>query len=262
MDYGLTGKRSLVLASSRGLGKGIAEALASEGSNVLLCGRSEDNLAAGVEAINARGQGTAQYTTIDLSDEDAASALFNVAVEKLGGVDILVNNTGGPPPGSIIAQDGSLWRAQFETMVMRVFEITDLCLPGMRASKWGRIITVGSSGVVQPLPNLGMSNDLRSTLVGWSKTLSNEVASDGITANMVIPGRIHTERVDELDAAASKRTGKSVEDVASASRAAIPAGRYGKVEEFAAVAAFLASQGASYVTGSVIRCDGGTIRSV
>ncbi len=262
MDYGLTGKRSLVLASSRGIGKAIGEALASEGSNVLLCGRSEDKLAAGVEAINAKGQGSAQYTTIDLSDKDAATQLFSVAREKLGGVDILVNNTGGPPPGSIVGVDGALWRAQFETMVMRVFEITDLCLPDMRSSNWGRIITVGSSGVVQPLPNLGISNALRSTLVGWSKTISNEVASEGITANMVIPGRIHTERVDELDAAASKRTGKSVDDIASAARAAIPVGRYGNVEEFAAVAAFLASQGASYVTGSVIRCDGGAIRSV
>jgi 3-oxoacyl-[acyl-carrier protein] reductase len=262
VDYGLTGKRSLILASSRGLGKGIAEALAAEGSNVLLCGRSEDKLAAAAAGINANGQGTAQYTTIDLSDKDASSALFDVAMEKLGGVDILVNNTGGPPPGSIIAQDGSLWRAHFEMMVMRVVEITDLCLPGMRISSWGRIITVGSSGVVQALPNLGMSNALRSTLVGWSKSLSTEVAGDGITANMVIPGRIHTERVDELDAAASKRTGKSVDDVARASRATIPVGRYGKVEEFAAVAVFLASQGASYVTGSVIRCDGGAIRSV
>jgi 3-oxoacyl-[acyl-carrier protein] reductase len=147
-------------------------------------------------------------------------------------------------------------------MVLRVFEITSLCLPAMRDAGWGRVITLGSSGVVQPIPNLGMSNALRSALVGWSKTLSSEVAGDGITVNMVIPGRIHTERVDQLDAAAAKRTGKSVEDIATASRATIPAGRYGKVEEFAAVAAFLASEGASYVTGSVIRCDGGAIKSV
>ncbi len=262
MDYGLTGKRALMLASSRGLGLGIAEALAGEGVNVLLCGRSEDKLAVAVDTINAKGQGKADFTTIDLGDAGSAQALFDVAAGKLGGVDILVNNTGGPPPGSVSGPDADLWRAQFETMVLRVFEMTDLCLPAMRQAGWGRVITVGSSGVVQPIPNLGMSNALRSALVGWSKTLSTEVAGDGITVNMVIPGRIHTERVDELDAAASKRTGNSVEEVSAASRGTIPAGRYGKVEEFAAVAAFLASQGASYVTGSVVRCDGGAIRSV
>ena len=246
MDYGLTGKRALVLASSRGLGLSVAEALAGEGA----------------AAINEKNHGEAAFTTVDLTDSGAAKALFDAAVEKLGGVDILVNNTGGPPPGSVIAPESGVWRAQFDAMVLRVFEITSLCLPAMREAGWGRVITLGSSGVVQPIPNLGMSNALRSALVGWSKTLSSEVAGDGITVNMVIPGRIHTERVDELDAAAAKRTGKSVEDVATASRATIPAGRYGKVEEFAAVAAFLASEGASYVTGSVIRCDGGAIKSV
>jgi 3-oxoacyl-[acyl-carrier protein] reductase len=262
MDYGLTGKRALVLASSRGLGLSVAEALAGEGANVLLCGRSKEKLAAGAAAINEKNHGKAAFTMVDLTDSGSAKTLFDAAVEKLGGVDILVNNTGGPPPGSVVAPESGVWRAQFDAMVLRVFEITSLCLPAMREAGWGRVITLGSSGVVQPIPNLGMSNALRSALVGWSKTLSSEVAGDGITVNMVIPGRIHTERVDELDAAAAKRTGKSVEDVATASRATIPAGRYGKVEEFAAVAAFLASEGASYVTGSVIRCDGGAIKSV
>ena len=123
-------------------------------------------------------------------------------------------------------------------------------------------MTVGSSGVVQPIPNLGMSNALRSTLVGWSKSLSNDLAGEGITVNMLLPGRIHTERVDQIDTGASERTGQSLEQVRAASRAAIPAGRYGRVEEFAKVAAFLASEPASYVTGSLIRCDGGSIRSV
>ncbi len=262
MDYGLTGKRALVLASSRGLGLSVAEALAGEGANVLLCGRSKEKLAAAAAAINEKNHGKAAFTTVDLTDSGSAKALFDAAVEKLGGVDILVNNTGGPPPGSVVAPGSGIWRAQFDAMVLRVFEITSLCLPAMRQAGWGRVITLGSSGVVQPIPNLGMSNALRSALVGWSKTLSSEVAGDSITVNMVIPGRIHTERVDELDAAAAKRTGKSVEDVATASRATIPAGRYGKVEEFAAVVAFLASEGASYVTGSVIRCDGGAIKSV
>lgn len=262
MDFAIAGKRALVLASSRGLGHGLAATLAEEGVHVLLCGRSEDRLASGAESINAKGKGRADYAVIDLAGPDSARKLYDSAVEKLGGVDILVNNTAGPPPGPISGPDGALWRSQFEAMVLRVFEITDLCLPAMRQAGWGRIITIGSSGVQQPIPNLGMSNALRSTLVGWSKTLSSEVAADGVTVNMIIPGRIHTERVDELDAAAAKRLGQPVEDVAAASRATIPVGRYGRVEEFAAMGAFLASARASYVTGSVVRCDGGLIRSV
>ncbi|MEM9814438.1 MAG: SDR family oxidoreductase, partial [Pseudomonadota bacterium] len=141
-------------------------------------------------------------------------------------------------------------------------EITARLLPPMRAQKWGRIITVGSSGVIQPLTNLGLSNALRASLVGWSKSLSNDLAADGVTVNMLLPGRIHTERVDELDAAAAKRTGKTIEETREAAMAAIPAGRYGTPAEFAAVAAFLASDQASYITGSQIRVDGGAIRSI
>ncbi len=262
MDLGLVGKRALVLASSRGLGLGIARALAMEGAHVLICGRSQDRLAAAAEDITTKGPGKAEYVAIDLKQSDSAEVLFAEARKALGGVDILVNNTGGPPPGSITGPDTAVWLEQFEAMVLRVIHLTNLCLPPMRDAGWGRIVTVASSGVVQPIPNLGLSNALRSTLVGWSKTIANEVASDGVTVNMVVPGRIHTERVDELDAAAAKRTGKTVEDVATASRAAIPMGRYGTVAEFSAVVAFLAGVPASYVSGSVIRCDGGAIRSV
>lgn len=261
MDFGISGKRALVLASSGGLGLGIAEALAGEGTNVLLCGRSEDKLAAAVEAINNRGGGTAAFARIDLAEPDAAKVLYDSTVQNLGGIDILVNNTGGPPPGAT-GGDGATWRAQFEIMVMRVMDLTELVLPAMRQAGWGRIITVGSSGVQQPISNLAISNVLRSALVGWSKTLAGEVGANGITVNMLIPGRIHTERVNQLDAGAAKRLGKSVEAVAAASRATIPVGRYGRIEEFAAVAAFLASYPASYVTGSVVRCDGGMIRSI
>ena len=151
---------------------------------------------------------------------------------------------------------------QFQMMVHRVIDLTNRVLPGMREAGWGRILTIASSGVIQPIPNLALSNTLRSALVGWSKSLSNEVAGDGVCVNMLLPGRIHTERVDELDNANASKSGKAVEDVREASRLAIPAKRYGDVAEFAAVAAFLVSGKASYVTGSVIRCDGGATKSV
>mgnify|MGYP002713120472 CR=1 FL=1 len=262
MDLELKNKRALVLASSQGLGRAIAQALVHEGAHVLICGRSADKLAAVAKDMSAGGTGKADYVVADLADAGAAQTLYKAAQEKLGGVDVLVNNTGGPPPGTTSAPAADDWRKQFDAMILRVMEITNLCLPGMRERGWGRILTVASSGVVQPIPNLAMSNTLRSALVGWTKSLSNEVAADGITANMLLPGRIHTERVDQLDEAASKRTGKDLDEVRTAARAAIPAGRYGRPEEFAAVAAFLVSGPASYVTGSAVRCDGGAIKSV
>lgn len=262
MDLDLNGKRALVLASSRGLGLGIAEALAAEGANVLLCGRSADKLAANCEAINARGAGKADYIAADLADASFVETLHKAALDRLGGIDILVNNTGGPPPGGAVGMDVAVLEKQFQMMVQRVIDLTNRVLPGMREAGWGRILTIASSGVIQPIPNLALSNTLRSALVGWSKSLSNEVAGDGVCVNMLLPGRIHTERVDELDNANASKSGKAVEDVREASRLAIPAKRYGDVAEFAAVAAFLVSGKASYVTGSVIRCDGGATKSV
>lgn len=262
MDLGLTGKRALVMSSSRGLGLGIAESLAAEGADVLLTGRSEDKLRAAAERINARGAGKAAWVAADLGDPGAVEVMTRAAEEAMGGVDILLANTGGPPPGRMADADLAILARQFEMMVMRVAEVAAAVVPGMKARGWGRILTVGSSGVVQPIPTLGLSNALRSALVGWSKSMANDLAGDGITVNMILPGRIHTERVDELDAAASERSGTSVEEVAAASRATIPVGRYGTIEEFAKVATFLVSNAASYVTGSLIRVDGGAIRSV
>ena len=262
MDLGLNDKKAVVLASSGGLGLGVASTLVAEGAEVVLAARSTDKLKDAAQTLNAKGPGKAHAITADLTDPAAANALYSAATEALGGVDILVNNTGGPPPGGIEAQDSETWRQQFDTMVLRLIEMTNLCLPGMREKGWGRVLTLASSGIVQPIPNLSISNTIRSALVGWSKSLSNEVAKDGITVNILAPGRIHTARTDQLDAAAAKRQGKTVDEVQSASEATIPARRYGSVEEFAAVGAFLVSAPASYVTGSVIRCDGGSIRSV
>ena len=158
--------------------------------------------------------------------------------------------------------DTESWKAQIDTMLIRVIEITNLCIEDMKAAGWGRILTVASSGVVQPIPNLAMSNTIRSSLVGWSKSLSNETASQGITVNMLLPGRILTARLAQLDKADAERTGKTVEEVAAAGQATIPAGRYGTVEEFGSVGAFLCSEPASYMTGGLVRCDGGAIRGV
>jgi 3-oxoacyl-[acyl-carrier protein] reductase len=262
MDLGLTGKRALVLASSRGLGLSVAEALAAEGANVLITGRDGARLEAAAKAINARGAGKASFVVSDLSDK-GAPALFEETVKtEFGGLDILVNNTGGPPPGLMSEADLSVVHRQFEIMVMSVMDITVRFLPGMRTQGWGRVLTVASSGVIQPIPNLGLSNALRATLVGWSKSMANETAGDGVTFNMLLPGRIDTARLKELDAANAKRSGKDVAEVAKTAQAQIPVGRYGAVEEFGSTAAFLVSARASYINGSMIRCDGGAIKSV
>lgn len=260
MDLGLKGKRALVLSSSRGLGRGVAESLAAEGAQVLMTARSGDRLQAAVEAINARGAGRAQAFVADLGRDP--KGIYDAAVERLGGVDILVANTGGPPARTALNVEPEEWAPQFEAMVLPVVTLAGLVLPGMRERRWGRILTIASSGVIQPIPNLVLSNALRSSLVGWSKTLASEVAKDGVTVNMVLPGRIETDRTGELDAANAKAQGRTPEEVAAASRAGIPADRYGRVEEFADVVCFLASERASYVTGSLVRVDGGAVRSV
>jgi len=262
MDLGLIGKRALVLASSRGLGLSVAEAIAAEGADVLITGRDAAQLEAVAKAINARGAGKARFVVSDLSDKGTPALLEETVKAEFGGLDILVNNTGGPPPGQMSDADLTVVHRQFEIMVMSVMDITARLLPGMRAQGWGRVLTIASSGVIQPIPNLGLSNALRATLVGWSKSMANEIAGEGVTFNMLLPGRIDTDRTKQIDAANAKSSGKSVEEVAKISKSQIPVGRYGEVEEFGATAAFLVSARASYITGSMIRCDGGSIKSV
>ena len=262
MDLGISGKRALVLASSQGLGLGIATKLCEEGAHVVISGRVADKLEAAAADLNAKGSGKADFVVADLSEKDAAAKLYEGAKSILGGVDILVNNTGGPPPGTVDTPDSDLWRAQIDTMLIRIIEMTNPCVADMKAAGWGRVLTVASSGVVQPIFNLAMSNTIRSSLVGWSKSLSNEVAGDGITVNMLLPGRIATDRLKQLDQANAEKLGKSLDEVAAAAQATIPTGRYGTVEEFGNVGAFLCSGPASYINGSVVRCDGGAIKGV
>jgi 3-oxoacyl-[acyl-carrier protein] reductase len=258
MDLGLAGKRALVVGASRGLGAAIAQALASEGAEVVAAARSLDRVAQWRAVLSAEVAARIQPMALDMS---VRAHVARAAVEA-GAVDILVNNGGGPPPGTAADAGPDLWLANFEAMAANLFHLTQLLLPAMQAKRWGRILTIASSGVEQPIPNLALSNGIRASVLGWSKTLATEVAGQGITVNVVLPGRIHTDRVDQLDAMAAKRQGLSVEQVASTSAASIPAGRYGRPEEFADVVAFLASERASYITGAKIRVDGGMIRAI
>jgi 3-oxoacyl-[acyl-carrier protein] reductase len=261
MDLGLQGKTALVLAGGGGLGRAIARALAAEGANVAVAGVRADSIAGTQAALAAIG-GKSMTLLWDLGDLSQIDGHVTKVESELGPVDILVNNTGGPPPTPASGQDPALWSKQFQSMVLSVIATTDRVLPNMRARHWGRIITSTSSGVVAPIPNLAISNTLRLSLVGWSKTLAREVAKDGITANIVAPGRIVTDRIKFLDEAKAKREGRSVEDVEAESAAAIPIGRLGKPEEYGDVVAFLASERAAYITGSLIRVDGGMIPSI
>lgn len=259
MDLGLTGRTALVLGSSRGLGEAIARTLAAEGARVIISGRDEGRVAAVAQSIRDAG-GDADTLVLDLADRASVDAA--IARLETAPIDVLVNNSGGPPPGPIAQAGAEQWSRSFEAMAGAIFALTSVLLPGMRARGFGRIVNLVSSGVAQPIPNLGLSNALRAAVVGWAKTLAGEVAKDGVTVNCVLPGRIHTSRVDELDAAAAKRTGASPEEIAAASRATIPMGRYGDPQEFADMVTFLASARASYVTGAQIRVDGGMIRSI
>ncbi len=262
MDLGLSDKRALVLGGTRGLGRGIAEALAAEGASVALSGRDAKSVDA-VAAEIAQRHGTAAHGfAADLADAAAVAAMCDGVANALGGIDCLVLNSGGPPPGPLAETAAETWTAQFRAMALSQFEVANAFLPGMRKRGWGRILVTASSGGVQPIANLGISNVLRAGLGSWVKTLSNELGPDGVTVNQIQPGRIHTERVDEIDRSAAGRLGKSVEEIAAASRATIPLGRYGRVEEYAAAAVFLLSERASYITGATLRVDGGYIKAV
>ncbi len=262
MDLHLTGKTAFVMGASRGLGRAIARALVQEGVTVALVARDQGRLDTVAATLTAEGPGRAIACAADLHDWAALDAAITKAGDQLGGIDILVNNSGGPPPSGVSNVAPDLWRTQFEAMVLSLMRTTDRLIPAMRAKGWGRVLTIASSTVVEPNPALGVSNTLRSALVGWSKTLAGEVARDGITVNLLLPGRIATDRLAELDQAAADQKGVDRATIAASRAAAIPVGRYGTPEEFAAVAAFLASPRAAYVTGTMQRIDGGALVSV
>lgn len=261
MDLNIKGKTALVLGAGGGLGTAIALTLAQEGVTVVAADLNLEAAQVTADAIISQG-GRSMALQWDLGRLEDVGAHISSIESRFGTVDILVNNTGGPPPTPVAGQDLGLWQKQFEAMVLSVISITDHVLPGMKARQWGRIITSASSGVVSPIPNLGISNALRMSLVGWSKTLAREVAAEGITSNIILPGRIATARIGFLDQKKAEREGRTVEDVRRESTESIPAGRYGEPQEYADTVTFLASARASYITGSVIRVDGGLISSI
>ena len=262
MDLGLAGKRALVLGGNRGIGFGIAGALSDEGAHVAIAARDPGRLRSAASKLKGRGKGEVTTAELDLADTANIPVFAKGLAERFGPIDILVNNTGGPAYGGAAGRPIEDWRSAFQDMVLSVIALTDTLLPGMRARRWGRILTVISSGVIQPIPILAISNSLRASLVSWSKTLSAEIAADGVTANILVPGRIDTERVRLTDEATAKKEGIPIEAVAQRSAATIPMGRYGRVDELASVAAFILSERASYMKGTMVRVDGGIVRSL
>ncbi len=261
MDLGLKNKTALVLAGGGGLGRAIAISLANEGANIAIAGVHR----ASIEATQAELAPACVKSIIlewDLADLTVIDGNICRVEQELGLVDILINNTGGPPPTTAAGQSVELWTKHFQSMVLSIIATTDRVLPAMKERRWGRILTSTSSGVIAPIPNLGLSNALRASLVNWSKTLAREVAPFDITVNVVAPGRIATNRTKALDQARAQREGRAIEEIVAENERAIPIGRYGRTEEYGDVVAFLASPRAAYITGSIIRVDGGMIASI
>jgi 3-oxoacyl-[acyl-carrier protein] reductase len=250
MDLGIEGRVALVMGASRGLGRAIAASLAREGARVALCSRSLEHLD---EAVTDVGHGARAFVA-DTSDLEHLGALPGAVAAALGPIDILVLNTGGPPPGGALDHDTEEWERAYRSLVLAPRILAGAVVPGMRERGWGRIVNVGSTTTREPNPALNLSNSHRMAAVGFLKTLSREVAGDGITVNTVATGRFATERLAQL-------AGGTLADVEEAARTEVPAGRLGRPEEYGDLVAFLCSERAAYLTGTVIPIDGGLLRS-
>lgn len=261
MNLGIAGKWALVLGASKGIGAAIARALGEEGCNVIIVARDADRIDALAAEISNKTGVEAIACAVDLSDRDAV-ALLSQKIENDWDIDILLNNTGGPPPSGSLGVSDEIWSASIQGLMMTVIRLSESAVKGMSTRGWGRILTVASSGVVQPITNLAISNTVRSAVVGFTKSLANEVARKGITANVILPGRINTERLKNMNSINAEREGISLEKFEASSIDSIPVGRFGTPEEFAKVAVFLMSDHAGYVTGSMVRVDGGMIKGV
>jgi 3-oxoacyl-[acyl-carrier protein] reductase len=242
----------------------VARALAEEGSNVVMFSRRPAEIEAAAKEIHAAAAGGARVVGLaaDATRLGDLERVVKTTVDEFDGADIVFNNAGGPKPGLFDSLTDDDWYSAFDLNLMSAIRLTRLCLPRMRARRWGRIIVSTSGSVKQPIPNLMLSNSVRSATTAWARSLSDQVAENGITVNCIAPGRIDTERIQQLDQFAAQREGRTPEEVAADSRASIPARRYGRPDEFGAVAAFLASEQASYITGVTLLVDGGWFRGV
>jgi len=263
MDYQLQGRTALVNAASRGIGRAIAEALAAEGARLVISSRNQEAIERTAREIAAAHRTEILPVAADVTDPGAAGHLVTVAVQRFGGLDILVNNSGGPPFGTFADFDDAAWQRAFELLLLSVVRMVRAALPHLRASGRGRIINVESSSVKEPLPGLILSNSLRAGVAGLAKTLADELAPDQVTVHNVLPGRILTDRLRDLFAASARQDGTDVDDLARAELAkGIPLGRVGEPSDVGRLVAFLCSAPASYLTGLTLAVDGGLLRGI
>jgi len=262
MDLGIKGKTALVVAASKGMGKASAMSLAAEGARVVMCARGEAALKDAAAEVKRQTGAEVLAVPADVSRAADISRVVAEAGRAFGGVDILVANAGGPPPGPFESMTDAQWTAAFEQVHLSTVRLIREVLPHMKKGRWGRILAIQSSSVKQPVEGLVLSNGIRPAIAGLFKTLAGDLAPDNITVNLVLPGRIKTDRFLEHQTDRAKRAGITLEQQMALSSADIPMGRIGTPEEFAAMVVFLASARASYVTGTVVQVDGGLIRSV
>jgi len=258
MDLGLKGRTALVTASSKGMGKACALGLAAEGARVVMCARTERDVMAAADDVRARTGAEVIAMAADVTRAEDVTALVARAREAFGGVDVLVANAGGPPRGVFDELTDAQWYGAFEVSLLSVVRLIREVLPDMRRRRWGRIITIQSSSVKQPIAGLDLSNAVRPGTAGLMKTLATDLGRDNILVNTVCPGRILTDRL----LGGARETGLSPEEYARHAGADVPLGRVGTPEEFADVVVFLASERASYVTGVAVQVDGGLIRGL
>jgi 3-oxoacyl-[acyl-carrier protein] reductase len=262
MELGLKGKVALIAAASRGLGRAVAEELAAEGVALVLCARGREALAEACAQIREMTGAAVVGIGADVARAEDVARVVAQGRERFGPVDILVTNAGGPPAGRFEHLSREAWAAATRLTLTSVLELTRAVLPEMRARRWGRILNITSIAVKQPVDNLMLSNSLRAAVTGFARTLANEVAAAGVTVNNILPGYTRTERIEELAQTMAEREGISPEQFKARWAAEIPMRRLGEPREFAALAAFLVSERASYITGTSIPVDGGWVRGL